>query len=125
MPRRLPVILLLLVLSLWLAASYGVRFGLMEDSRWVGLCAESAGRWECVARAQLGLLIHFGVFGKLALGLSLLAFFVPRQAGWWLAVLAMLVTLPALVLYNTGLAVFALVLAGLRLVRAPTAQESA
>ncbi len=52
------------------------------------------------------------------LGLSLLAFFVPRQAGWWLAVLAMLVTLPALVLYNAGLAVFAVVLAGLRLVRA-------
>ena len=118
MPRRLPVILLLLVLLLWLAASYGVRFGLMEDSRWVGLCAESASRWECVARAQLGLLIHFGVFGTVALGLSALAFLVPGRSGWWLAALGMFAALPALVLYNAGLAVFAVVLAGLRLVRA-------
>lgn len=119
MSRRLPVILLLMALALWLAASYGVRFGLMEDGRWVGICADEASRWECGVRSQLGWAIHFGVFGKLALGLSLLAFFVPRQAGWWLAALAMLVALPALVLYNAGLAVFALVLAGLRLVRAP------
>ena len=42
---------------------------------------------------------------------------------WLLAVLAMLVTLPALVLYNAGLAVFAVVLAGLRLVRAPGAES--
>lgn len=119
MSRRLPVILLL-VLACWLAASYGLRYGLMEDGRWVGLCADEAALWECGVRSQLGWAIHFGVFGKLALGLSLLAFFVPRQAGWWLAALAMLVTLPALVLYNAGLAVFAVVLAGLRLVRAPS-----
>ncbi|MFV3415409.1 hypothetical protein ACQCLI_18475 [Pseudomonas nitroreducens] len=118
--RFLPVILVLLALALWLAASYGVRFGLMEDGRWVGVCADEAARWQCSVRSQLGWAIHFGVFGKLALGLSLLAFFVPRQAGWWLAMLALLVTLPALVLYNAGLAVFAVVLAGLRLVRAPS-----
>ncbi|MHB9801159.1 hypothetical protein ACYCAX_25540 [Pseudomonas sp. MT3] len=118
MPRRLPVIVLLLALSLWLAASYGVRFGLMEDSRWVGLCAEPASRWECAVRAQFGWLIHFGVFGTLALGLSALAFLVPGRTGWWLAVLGMFAALPALVLYNAGLAVFAVVLAGLRLVRA-------
>ncbi|MDN6857086.1 hypothetical protein QO207_10860 [Pseudomonas sp. CAN2814] len=121
MPRRLLLILLLAVFGLWLAASYGVRFGLMEDGRWVGICADEAGRWECGVRSQLGWAIHFGVFGKLALGVSLLAFCMPRQAGWWLAVLAMVVTLPALVLYNAGFAVFAVVLAGLRLVRAPRA----
>lgn len=119
MPRRLPVILLILALAAWFAASYGVRFGLMEDGRWVGICADEAGRWECGVRSQLGWAIHFGVFGKLALTLSLLAFFVPRQAGWWLAMLAMAVTLPALALYNAGFAVFAVVLAGLRLVRTP------
>ncbi|WP_152221729.1 hypothetical protein [Pseudomonas sp. SCB32] len=118
MPRRMPVILLLIVLSLWLAASYGVRFGLMEDSRWVGLCAESASRWECVARSQLGWLIHFGVFGTLALGLSAVAFLIPGRLGWRLAALGMFAALPALALYNTSLAVFAVVLAGLRLVRA-------
>ncbi|MBB4863982.1 hypothetical protein HNP46_002842 [Pseudomonas nitritireducens] len=121
MPRRLLLMVLLLALGLWLAASYGVRFGLMEDGRWVGLCADDATRWECGLRSQLGWAIHFGVFGKLALGLSLLAFCVPRQAGWWLAVLAMLVTLPALALYNAGFAVFAVVLAALRLVRTPKA----
>ncbi|QRY78944.1 hypothetical protein JVX91_25770 [Pseudomonas sp. PDNC002] len=119
MPRRLPVILLLLALALCVAASYGLRFGLMEDGRWVGICADEPGNWACGLRSQLGWAIHFGVFGKLALGLSLLAFFVPRQAGWWLAVLAMAVTLPALALYNANFAVFAVVLAGLRLVRAP------
>ena len=118
MPRRLPVILLLLALALWLAASYGLRFGLMEDGRWVGICADAAVRWECGVRAQLGWAIHFGVFGKLALGLSLAAILAPRQPGWWLALLALLVALSALALYNAGLAVYAVVLGGLRLVRA-------
>lgn len=118
MSRRFPVILLLLALALWLAASYGLRYGLMEDGRWVGICADEAARWQCGVRERLGWAIHFAVFGKLALGLSLLAFFAPRQAGWWLAVLAMLFGLPALALYNAGFAVFAVVLAGLRLVRA-------
>ena len=31
MSQRLPLIALLLFLSLWLAASYGVRYGFMED----------------------------------------------------------------------------------------------
>ncbi len=68
MSRRLPLILLLIVLPLWLAASYGVRYGLMEDGQWVGICVDEALR-------------------------------------------------SALALYNTSLAVFAVVIAGLRLVR--------
>ena len=49
MSRRLPLIILLVVLSLWLAASYGLRYALMEDGQWVGLCAEtpSAGSANC------------------------------------------------------------------------------
>ncbi len=48
-----------------------------------------------------------------------LAQFVPARAGWWLAVLALVLAVPALVLYTASIAVFALVLAGLRLVRRP------
>lgn len=33
MSRRLPLILLLIALPLWLAASYGARYGFMEDGR--------------------------------------------------------------------------------------------
>ncbi|SDT45421.1 hypothetical protein SAMN05216598_5839 [Pseudomonas asplenii] len=117
MSRRLPLILLLIVLPLWLAASYGVRYGLMEDGQWVGICVDEALRWECQARSSLGWLIHFEVLGWIALGAAVLAFVLPRRLGWGLAVLALLIGFPALALYNTSLAVFAVVLAGLRLVR--------
>lgn len=117
MSRHLPLLVLLLLLPLWLAASYGVRFALMEDAQWVGLCVEEAARWECQARAGLGWLIHFRVIAGTALGLALLAFCMPGRLGWGLALLALLVGLPALVLYSASLAVFAVVLAGLRLVR--------
>lgn len=117
MSRRLPVILLLVLLPLWLAASYGARYGFMEDGKWVGICVDEASRWECQLRANLGLLIHFKVLGWAALGCALTGFVVPGRAGWWLAVLALVFGLPALALYNTTLAVFAVVIAGLRLVR--------
>lgn len=50
MPRSLPVVALMLFLALWLAASYGVRYELMEDARWVGLCTVPAetGSARCV-----------------------------------------------------------------------------
>jgi len=119
MSRRLPLILLLIALPLWLAASYGARYGFMEDGRWVGICVDEASRWECQLRSNLGLMIHFKVLGWAALIASVLAFFVPGRAGWGLAVLAMVFGLPALALYNTTFAVFAVVIAGLRLVRKP------
>ena len=119
MSSRFPVILLLIVLPLWLAASYGVRYGFMEDAQWVGICVDEANRWQCQLRANLGLLIHFKVMGWGALAAAVLGFVLPGRAGWWLAVLALVFGFPALALYNTGLAVFAVVIAGLRLVRAP------
>ncbi|WP_095172023.1 hypothetical protein [Pseudomonas sp. Irchel 3H3] len=119
MSSRFPVILLLIVLPLWLAASYGVRYGFMEDAQWVGICVDEANRWQCQLRANLGLLIHFKVMGWGALAAAVLGFVLPGRAGWWLAVLALVLGFPALALYNTGLAVFAVVIAGLRLVRAP------
>ncbi|KAF0863661.1 hypothetical protein [Pseudomonas sp. LD120] len=118
MSRRLPLILLFIVLVLWLAASYGLRYGFMEEARWVGVCADDASRWECSLRSSLGWMIHFKVLGWSALAAALLGFVVPARAGWSLAVLALLIGLPALALYNTTLAVFAVVISALRLVRA-------
>ena len=117
MSRRLPVILLLVLLPLWLAASYGARYGFMEDAQWVGVCVDESSRWECQIRSSLGLMIHFKVLGFAALAAAIIGFVVPGRAGWWLAVLALVAGVPALALYNTTLAVFALVIAGLRLVR--------
>lgn len=117
MSRRLPLITLLLFLPVWLAASYGVRYVLMEDAQWVGICAEQAQVWQCQARSVLGLMIHFRVIAWTALGLALLAQLVPARAGWRVAVLALVFAIPALVLYSASIAVFAVVLAGLRLVR--------
>lgn len=74
MSPRLPLILLLLTVPLWLAASYGARYGFMEDGQWVGICADDASRWECQLRANLGLMIHFRVLGWAALVTSVLAF---------------------------------------------------
>ncbi|MBD9481960.1 hypothetical protein IB229_03175 [Pseudomonas sp. PDM14] len=121
MSRHFPLLALLLILPLWLAASYGVRFALMEDTQWVGLCVDEAARWECQMRASLGLLIHFRVIAYTALALAVIAFVAPGRIGRGLAVLAVLFGLPALVLYSASLAVFAVVIAALRLVRATPA----
>ncbi|NBA98621.1 hypothetical protein [Pseudomonas sp. R5(2019)] len=117
MSRRLPLIALLVVLPLWLAASYGLRYALMEDPQWVGACMDAATRWECQVRSGLGLMIHFRVIAWSGLVASVVAFVAPGKLGWWLAVVALLVAVPALVLYSVSLAVFAVVIAGLRLVR--------
>lgn len=120
MTNRLLMLLFLLIV-LCLATSYGLRFGLMEDGQWVGLCTEQAQRWECQVRSQLGLLIHFRVLAWLALGLALPSFFIAHKSGYWLAALALCCAIPALILYSASLAVFAVVLAALRLVRSPSA----
>ncbi len=117
MSRRLPLIVSLFALALWLALVYGLRYGLMEDVQWVGLCADDALKWQCVVRSNLGLLIHFGVFGWGALVTSLIAFFVPNKAGRVLAGVGLMLGVLSLVLYTASLAVFAVVIAGLRLVR--------
>jgi len=116
--RRLPLVVLLVCLALWLAASYGLRYGLMEDVQWVGACSDETFRWQCAVRSNLGLLIHFCVFGWGALITSVIAFFVPSRIGRVLAVIGLLLGMLALVLYTASLAVFAVVIAGLRLVRA-------
>ncbi len=117
MSRSLPAAQLLMFLALWLAASYGVRYGLMEDGQWVGLCTVPTAYWQCEVRSLLGLGIHHQVLAWGGLALALLAQVVSGRAGWWLAVSALVLAVPALVLYTASIAVFALVLAGLRLVR--------
>ncbi|MDF9619288.1 hypothetical protein P5705_16715 [Pseudomonas entomophila] len=117
MSRSLPVVALMLCLALWLAASYGVRYALMEDARWVGLCSVSGEQWQCQVRSLLGLAIHFQVIAWAGLGLALIAQLLPARGGWWLAVLALVFGVPSLVLYTASIAVFTVVLAGLRLVR--------
>ncbi|MDO9320822.1 MAG: hypothetical protein Q7U01_04240 [Pseudomonas sp.] len=118
MSRRLPLFLLLL-LSLWLAACYGLRFAFMEDGQWVGICAEAADRWECQLRSGMGLMIHWRLLAWAALLSAVLGFVAPGRLGTILAAIGLFLALPALVLYTASLAVFALVIAALRLIRAP------
>ena len=118
MSRRTALTLLsLLLLAAWLAASYGVRYGLMENTRWVGECLEAPGLWQCQVRSGLGLMIHFGVIGWSGIVLAVAGFFWPGRVGRVLAALALIPGIVALVLYTASLAVFVVVLAGLRLVR--------
>ncbi|WP_028696905.1 hypothetical protein [Pseudomonas cremoricolorata] len=119
MTRTTAVLSIVLALGLLLAASYGVRYGLMEDARWVGLCSTPDAYWQCQARSWLGLTIHFQTLGWLALGSGVLAQLIRGRGGRLLGGLALLLGIPALVLYTASLAVFAVVLGGLRLVRAP------
>ena len=116
MPNRWLITLILLT-ALAFAGAYVLRFGLMEDGQWVGVCTDQAQRWECQLRAWLGLVIHFRILAWLALGLALLGFCLPHKSGWLIAALALLAAIPALILYSASLAVFAVVLAALRLVR--------
>lgn len=117
MSRRMPWWIGLGALLLWVVLSYFVRYGLMESTQWLAICADDPGRWQCQARSGLGMLVYLGVIGWTAVGLALLGFFLPRQPGRVLALLALVVGVPGLVLYSAGLSVFAVVIAGLRLVR--------
>ncbi len=124
MPRFSPLLLVSLLVPVWLAASYGLRFSLMEDASWVALCVEQPADVGCRLRDLFGLLIHLSVLAWLALVCAALAYCLPGRAGWWMACLALFFGVPALVLYTTSLASLALVAAALRLVRRPCAQLS-
>jgi len=102
---------------LWLAMCYGVRFEVMENIRWVEECAPPASLWVCELRSLLGLTIHFGVLAWSALALSIPAFLLAGNRGRMLAWGSLALAIPALTLYTVTLAVFALLLSLLRLVR--------
>lgn len=117
MSRRMPLWIGLALLLLWVLLSYGVRYGLMESTQWLAACVDDPGRWQCRARSQLGLMIYLGVIGWSALGFAVLGFVLPGRAGKWLAGVGLVIGAPGLALYSASLSVFAVVIAGLRLVR--------
>lgn len=111
------VLLPLAILGVWLGISYGVRFALMENPHWVAVCDDKTIGFACSARAALGVAIHFQVLARCALLLALPAFFMRGDNGKKLAWISLIFAAPALVLYTVTLAVFAALIAGLRLVR--------
>lgn len=116
-PGRKTWIAPLLLALLWMAASYAVRYLLMEDSSWLDICEPGNTNRLCAVRAGLGMTIHWQLLPYLGLLLALPAFFWRgaggRRLAWW----SLLFVLPALALYSATLAVFGLLLAALRIVR--------
>lgn len=125
MSRPLPFIALVVLVLASLALCYGLRFGLMEGDQWVGLCSDSPQLFACSVRASLGWLIHMRVLAWSALAFAVLGFVLPARLGWWLAVPGLVLGLAGLVLYSASISVFAVVLAVLRLVRAPRLPQAA
>ncbi|HEX5841338.1 MAG TPA: hypothetical protein VFY62_02550 [Pseudomonas sp.] len=122
MRRYLPWTLLLCAAAASLLLSVALRYQLMENDQWVGLCVAAPQQLACSVRAGLGWLIHFSVLPWGALLTAMLAFAMPGAWGKPLAALALLLGLPTLLLYGASLGVFAVVLALLRLVRAAQPQ---
>ena len=112
------LLLPLALLGLWLGACYGVRFALMENAHWVAACDGKTDNFVCALRAGMGVMIHFQILAWIALVSALPAFFTRGATGKKLAWAALIFAAPALALYTVALAVFAALIAGLRLVRA-------
>lgn len=119
MPRYVPLALVVLATTLCVVISVLLRYQLMEGDHWVGACVAEPEQLACQLRGMLGWLVHFRVLALGALGCALLAFVIPGVWGKRLALPALLLSLPALVLYSASLGACALVLALLRLVRTP------
>jgi hypothetical protein len=121
-------LLLPAAIVLWLAVLYGIRFGLMEVEPAADPCLGAPDGLLCRGRAALGLTIHFQAFGITALAMAALAWLVPAPRRSWLATAALLVALPALVLYNVRFGAPAAVVALLALADAgalrPTTRTS-
>ncbi|MET0377549.1 MAG: hypothetical protein ABW049_01055 [Spongiibacteraceae bacterium] len=111
--------LIFVLLSIWLAACYGLRYGLMENTHWVNVCDGTTQLLACDVRKTMGLVIHFGMLSSGALALALAAWLMRGHIGTKLAWVALVLALPALVLYTATAASFALLIAALRLTRSP------
>lgn len=116
MPARRSL-LTLAALGVWLGLCYALRFYLMEDVRWVDICGGEPTDPICTLRAGMGMTIHFRVLAWIALASAVPAFFIRGKLGRTLAWIGLGFALPALALYTVTLAVFAALIAGLRLVR--------
>jgi hypothetical protein len=115
----------LVLAAIWLALSYVLRYQLMEDARWLDICSGGVGGTWCELRAGLGLTIHWKVLAYLSLLLAVPAFFIDGGNGRRLAWGSLVFALPALALYTVTLAVFAVLLAALRIVRIERHSENA
>ncbi|MDB6062076.1 MAG: hypothetical protein JWM78_2179 [Verrucomicrobiaceae bacterium] len=115
MHSKLP--LKLFALLCWLGLGYALRFYLMENLRWVDICGGVTTNPACALRAGVGVTIHFQVLAWIAIITAVPAFFIAGKLGRTLAWISLVFALPALTLYTVTLAVFALLIAGLRLVR--------
>lgn len=125
MPLNRRIYLQVALLAIWLGLSYWLRFYLMEDIRWVDICGGANTHPACPIRATMGLTIHFHVLAWAALASAVPAFFIRGKPGRALAWISLGFALPALALYTVTLAVFALLIAGLRLVRNERQSEAA
>lgn len=117
MPLYLRRALPLALLCAWLGAAYWVRFYLMENLHWVEVCGPNSADIACALRTDLGRAIHFQVLVWLSLISAVPAFVLKGRVGRGLAWISLIFTLPALALYTVTMAVIALLLAALRLVR--------
>lgn len=114
-PGTRTTLLLPAAACLWLAVLYGIRFGVMEIEPAADPCLGAPDGLLCRGRAALGLMIHFQAFGLTALAVAALTWLAPGPRRRWLACIALLVALPALVLYNARFGAPATVLALLAL----------
>jgi hypothetical protein len=117
MTAKSHLVLQLSLLALWMAASYGARYYLMENVDWLEICDKTPDRIECGLRSGLGLTIHFGVLSWGAIVTAVPAFFMKGSSGRMIAWISLLFAIPALALYTVTMAAFALLLCALRLVR--------
>lgn len=104
----------LLLLAAWVAAAYGVRYGLMENTAWVGACAADPAQIACQAKAGMGLMIHWNVLPLAGLVLALSGWLLRGARGQLVALMGLVFALPGLVLYTTSLAGVVVMLAALR-----------
>jgi len=114
---RKQIVIPALLAALWLGIAYAVRFGLMENSHWVNACDGSATLAACEARRLLGLAIHFRLLTWPALAFAIAAWLWRGNNGRRLGWMGIFFGIPALVLYTTTPASFALLISALRLTR--------
>lgn len=106
----------LLLFAAWIAGAYGLRYGLMEHTAWVGACAAAPAQIACQAKAGMGLMIHWNVLPLAGLVLALGGWLLQGARGQLVAVIGLVFALPGLVLYTTSLAGVVVMLAALRCV---------
>ena len=97
------------------AAAAAVRYGLMEAPQFVGRCAGQGSDALCAVRSAMGLMIHFEVFGWLAV-LAAVAALAARNRH--LRIAAVILAISGLVLYNANLGIVAFAVVTIAMARA-------